>query len=119
MASVPGVVPSGNKWVGAGVARGAGVLVSGAGRGIWVVGITVPVVGVVVAGVPVVSVGSSVSLLQAQAHREKAKASTNAKMTIFFISILLFSDFNSSISFASLLRQEKSVIPVKIISINH
>jgi hypothetical protein len=56
---------------------GSGMLVSGTGMVISVVGIIVTVVGSVVTSL--VPVGSIASLLQAQAHREKAKASTKAK----------------------------------------
>lgn len=125
VASVLGAELSGIISVGASVLMlGSGILVSGTGIVIVVVGIIVPAVGAVVELVGVValvSVGSvpKVSLLQAQAHRESATTRPKAKMQIFFISVLLFSDFNSSISFACMLRQEKCVIPVKILSISH
>lgn len=97
VASVPGVVLS-DICVGSVLMLGSGMLVEGTGMVISVVGITVLVVGAVVTLVVVVPLGSNVFLLQAQAHRENAKASTKAKMIIFFICILLFKDFNSSIS---------------------
>ena len=75
-------------WVGSVLMSGSGILVSGIGMVISVVGIIVAVVGAVVASV--VPMGFVASLLQAQAHREKAKASTETKIIIFFICSLLF-----------------------------
>ena len=75
--------------VGSVLILGSGMFVSGTGMVTSVVGIVVLVVGAVV-GLVVVSVGSVTILLQAQAHRENANASTKINRMIFFIYTLLF-----------------------------